>query len=255
VVHGRAHQESESPVSPATGPHVLFVEDNEEIREALASVLEGEGYAVTAAESAEEGLAQLRARRFDLLLTDYSLPGETGAWLVARAREEGLLEGTEAMMVTAHPDPRGAEGLRIVRKPLDLDDFLRDVAALTAPARALAAQAAQAAGAGPGASPLPGSKAGSGALELRLYISSTSAASLRAVRSVQRTLRAYDPSAVRLTVCDLVEEQEGCEEDRIAFTPTLVKRGPGPRTWLVGGLDRSEALTELLSLSGVEPRA
>jgi hypothetical protein len=38
----------------------------------------------------------------------------------------------------------------------------------------------------------------------------------------------------------------------VLFTPTLVKRGPGPRTWIVGNLDQPELLTDLLDVSGVE---
>ncbi|MCI0572511.1 MAG: response regulator [Myxococcaceae bacterium] len=121
-------------MSTNPGVRILFVEDNEEIREALSTVLEGEGYAVDAVGSAEEGLSRLRGRTYELLLTDYSLPGETGAWMVARAREEAVLGGAVVLMVTAHPDPSGTEGLRVIRKPLDLAEFLREVAEVTAPA-------------------------------------------------------------------------------------------------------------------------
>ena len=38
------------------------------------------------------------------------------------------------------------------------------------------------------------------------------------------------------------------------LTPTLVKRGPGPRTWLLGNLDRPELLVDLLEVNGVERR-
>ena len=45
------------------------------------------------------------------------------------------------------------------------------------------------------------------------------------------------------------------DTDAVIFTPTLVKRGPGPRTWLVGNLEPPDMmLIELLELSGVERR-
>jgi KaiB domain len=36
----------------------------------------------------------------------------------------------------------------------------------------------------------------------------------------------------------------------VVFTPTLVKRGPGPRTWIVGNLDQPELLVDVLEVSG-----
>ena len=36
------------------------------------------------------------------------------------------------------------------------------------------------------------------------------------------------------------------------YRPTLVKRGPGPRTWIVGNLDQDELLVDLLDVSGVD---
>ncbi len=36
------------------------------------------------------------------------------------------------------------------------------------------------------------------------------------------------------------------EQDSIAFTPTLVKRSPGPRTFILGHISNPEVLVELL---------
>jgi two-component system response regulator GlrR len=40
----------------------------------------------------------------------------------------------------------------------------------------------------------------------------------------------------------------------VVFTPTLVKRGPGPRTWVIGNLDQTEVLIDLLDVNGVDRR-
>ncbi len=233
------------------GLKILFVEDNEEIREALLSLLEEEGYEVVAVGSAEEGLEQLKANRPDLLVTDYSLPGETGTWLVREAERLGLLKLSEAMLVTAHPSPRGAEGLRVIRKPLDLDDFLREIHDLLAPARAAQLERTRAnalpslGGARPGELPR---------MELVLYISSASHSSLKALRTLQALMKEYDVAQVQLTVRDLFRDPTGMEEDRVAFTPTLVKRHPGPRTWIVGDLRDPSLVTDLLSHAGIEKK-
>ncbi|HLL53109.1 MAG TPA: response regulator [Myxococcaceae bacterium] len=234
------------------GLKILFVEDNEEIREALLSLLEEEGYEVTAVGSAEEGLAQMKANRFDLLVTDYSLPGETGTWLVREAEKQNLFKGARAMLVTAHPNPKGAEGLRVIRKPLDLDDFLREIHELLAPARAAQLERTRATGVLPVAG--VGLAAGPSRMELVLYISSASHSSLKALRTLQALLKEYDVAQVQLTVRDLFRDSSGVEEDRVAFTPTLVKRHPGPRTWIVGDLRDPSLVTDLLSHAGIEKK-
>lgn len=65
---------------------ILLVEDEELIREALRELLAETGYRVRAVASAEEAEALLATERFDVLFTDISLPGESGAELACRAR-------------------------------------------------------------------------------------------------------------------------------------------------------------------------
>ena len=43
-------------------------------------------------------------------------------------------------------------------------------------------------------------------------------------------------------------------EDRIAFTPTLVKRFPEPRMWVLGNLRETDLLADMLRLCGVESK-
>ncbi len=57
---------------------------------------------------------------------------------------------------------------------------------------------------------------------------------------------------MRLTVCDLSRDSgKLAEEDRIAFTPTLVKRVPDPKVWVLGVLEDSGIVSDLLTLAGV----
>jgi two-component system response regulator GlrR len=51
---------------------------------------------------------------------------------------------------------------------------------------------------------------------------------------------------VRLTVCDLAADPEAADADNVVFTPTLVKRQPLPRTWILGDLTRPETVKDLL---------
>lgn len=68
-----------APPSPqGDGQRLLLVEDEPLAREALASALEALGYRVTAVASAEEALSLPSLGSFQILLTDYGLPGLTG---------------------------------------------------------------------------------------------------------------------------------------------------------------------------------
>lgn len=107
---------------------ILVVEDDADIRHCLGELLEGEGYEVTAAPTGEDGLAILRSGRFDLVVSDYSLPGRTGTVMLRDAAREGCLADTRSILVTAHPRPCIDAGVKLVRKPLDPCRFLDLVA-------------------------------------------------------------------------------------------------------------------------------
>lgn len=91
-------------------------------------------------------------------------------------------------------------------------------------------------------------------IDLVLYTSASSQKSQKALRAVRDVLELYDTSQVRFRVCDLSTGNGRADEDGVVFTPTLVKRGPGPRTWIVGNLDHADLLFDLLDTSGVDRR-
>lgn len=89
-------------------------------------------------------------------------------------------------------------------------------------------------------------------VELILYISSASPASIQARRNLERLLAGFDRTQVKFSVCDLGRDPLAGEADRIAFTPTLVKRYPEPRMWVLGNLRESQILADLLRVYGVD---
>lgn len=69
-----------------------MVDDNSLGLQARKAVLEEFGYSVSTAGSAEDALEQLAAGqiKFDVLITDYRLPGKTGCDLIADVRGREL---------------------------------------------------------------------------------------------------------------------------------------------------------------------
>ena len=82
--------------------HVLFVEDDDVIREATTLALERDGFRVTAAPDGLAGLEAFRAGRPDLALLDVMLPGLDGVSLCRRIRDESTVP---VIMVSARADP------------------------------------------------------------------------------------------------------------------------------------------------------
>src|SRR4030095_12591970 len=65
---------------------ILIVDDTEIIRDTLYELL-SEQYVCQTAETADEALAKLEAGKFDLVLTDISMPGLSGLELLGRVLE------------------------------------------------------------------------------------------------------------------------------------------------------------------------
>jgi DNA-binding NtrC family response regulator len=125
---------SKPTVLPA---NILVVEDQEDVRRMVATALELEGYQVDEAANAHEGLRKLRERTYELVLTDYAMPGGTGTWMLQEASRQDLMRRTAAVIVTAHPDVREFANVAVINKPLDLDYFLEQVRKIAPSSRGL----------------------------------------------------------------------------------------------------------------------
>ncbi|GAA2795248.1 two-component system response regulator CseB [Streptomyces showdoensis] len=81
--------------------HVLFVEDDDVIREATQLALERDGFTVTAMPDGLSGLEAFRADRPDIALLDVMLPGMDGVSLCRRIRDESTVP---VIMLSARAD-------------------------------------------------------------------------------------------------------------------------------------------------------
>jgi CheY-like chemotaxis protein len=239
------HDVDKNPGGEGKTARVLVVEDQEDVRRMLVTALEMDGHQVDEAANARDGLKRLQETRYNLVLSDYAMPGGTGTWMLNEAERRGLMDHTTALIVTAHPDVRDLADVEVISKPIDLDRFLEQVR------RILSAPEAQY-----GTKPaLPRSDGpAEHRAELVLYVSTESAASLQARRNLERLLARFDTSQVQVTICDLGREPHAGEADRIAFTPTLVRRFPEPRMWVLGNLREAGVVADMLRVAGVDPK-
>lgn len=88
-------------------------------------------------------------------------------------------------------------------------------------------------------------------LELILYVSAASPASVRAELAMREVLKRFAADEISYSVCDLAKYPGEAERDRVIFTPTLVKRFPAPRAWVLGNLENPSIVVELLMAAGV----
>ncbi|HEX8406843.1 MAG TPA: response regulator [Duganella sp.] len=128
-----------APVRPndadaLAGLKILLVEDDALVREGMAEALTSFGCEVAQTSSGTEGLAALAARRPDLLLTDYLMPGMTGAELACEART--LFPDLPILVATGYADMAAIEsaigGNAVLRKPFALSELALAVAKSTA---------------------------------------------------------------------------------------------------------------------------
>jgi CheY-like chemotaxis protein len=67
---------------------ILLVDDEPAIRRALARLLRRDGYQVETARNGREALVQLRARRYDAIVSDLRMPELDGRAFYARLRQD-----------------------------------------------------------------------------------------------------------------------------------------------------------------------
>ena len=100
-----------------SAPHLVIVDDEEDLREPVADYLRAEGYTVSEASGGAELDAIMRDRPVDLVVLDVNMPGEDGFSIARRLRAGGPIG---IIMLTAKRDTVD----RVVGIELGADDYL-----------------------------------------------------------------------------------------------------------------------------------
>lgn len=106
---------------------ILLIDDDEWIRDSMGSFFDSEGCLFLAVESAEAGIDALRTRDYDIIISDYRLPGMDGLAFFGQIRTSH--ETAIKILITAYGDDtlatRSVEaGVNdYIQKPFDMRDI------------------------------------------------------------------------------------------------------------------------------------
>lgn len=106
---------------------ILVVDDEPYVCEAIKMVLEMDGHDVVATYNGADALALFQSQPFDLLITDYSMPGMKGDELAAAAKAHK--PSLPIIMISAYVEKLTGEGTplrnisELVAKPFRLDEI------------------------------------------------------------------------------------------------------------------------------------
>ena len=117
-----------------SNPHVLVVDDEDDIRALIQDILSDEGYGVTVAANAAEARAARANKKFDLILLDIWMPDTDGITLLREWSDAGDLNCPVVIMSGHGTVDTAVEATRLgafdfVEKPLSLAKLLRTVEA------------------------------------------------------------------------------------------------------------------------------
>jgi DNA-binding NtrC family response regulator len=111
--------------------NILIVDDDDFLRSILTEYLEGQGYDCTPAENVEQARSRLNERRFQLAISDFNMPSESGLDLLKHLSSR--CPATSFILMSGDVNP----GLRdrafelgasaCVAKPFKLQDLLKKV--------------------------------------------------------------------------------------------------------------------------------
>lgn len=111
--------------------HILVVEDEPMIALSTRVFLSLDGHEVDIAPDGEQGLEQFQKSRFDLVITDFKMPGMTGDKLAVKIKQ--MVPNQPILLVSSYVEdlgdkPPGVDAM--LSKPFSLDSLRKAVAGL-----------------------------------------------------------------------------------------------------------------------------
>jgi CheY-like chemotaxis protein len=114
---------------------VLVVDDSDALRETISRVLVLMGFKVAQASNGAEALTLFSQRGFDLILTDFQMPGMDGLRLASRIKDESpstpvvLITGSMKEWIEKRMRDKPVD--RVVYKPFRVEELVETVVSFT----------------------------------------------------------------------------------------------------------------------------
>ena len=89
-----------TPNGQQAGKKILIIEDEKPLSHALQLKLSHEGYQTVVATDGEEGLAQVKSEKFDIILMDIIMPKMDGFTLLQKIKDEGINTASEVIVLS-----------------------------------------------------------------------------------------------------------------------------------------------------------
>jgi two-component system chemotaxis response regulator CheY len=114
---------------------ILIIDDSPSIRVFLEQALVAAGHEVTSAHDGRQGLATLRSRSFDLVITDIFMPETDGIETIRNARKAGILPRVIAIsskdsIMNLLPAAKMLGAMHTIQKPFTAEQLLAAVSAV-----------------------------------------------------------------------------------------------------------------------------
>lgn len=103
---------------------LLVVDDDRDVREALRTALEDEGYTVAVAANGAEAIHKIEERRPRLVLLDLMMPVVDGWEVLDRVRADPELDDVAVCVVSAVPQRCPPHADFVLRKPFAVEEVL-----------------------------------------------------------------------------------------------------------------------------------
>jgi putative two-component system response regulator len=121
------------PTIPISTRQILVVEDSEQIRRAIAQILQIENYFVIQASNGKEALQKLQTLTPDLILSDVNMPEMDGKALFEEIRKDSRLGGIPFIFLTSGSRKTSLQTVRElgvedqITKPIDPGGLIRTI--------------------------------------------------------------------------------------------------------------------------------
>jgi CheY-like chemotaxis protein len=115
---------------------ILVVDDEPLVRDAVKMLLTFDGHNVVTADNAKEALVLFEHDKFDLMITDYTMPAMNGGELAAAVKAR--VPGQPVILITAYGDAFQSSGAlqakvdQIITKPFVIENLREAVQRVTA---------------------------------------------------------------------------------------------------------------------------